>query len=336
MSLQMLLKLVAIFSVIALGWIAARARWLGEGEVDRTLSTAAFNLFVPALMFRTTARLDLGEMPWSTLAAFFGPMLSAMVVVYAVLRRRRRAARQAAAAGAAVEVPPVAAPAVRAITVTFGNTVQLGIPMAQALFGEAGLAVHLAIVSLHALTILTVITLLVEVDLAREQARSAGVRPSLRATMLSTVRATVVHPVVLPVLAGLAWNLLGLPLPKLADETLAMLGQAVVPVCLVVIGISLDRHGVRGSLKAAAWTCALKLLVLPALVLVVGRWVAGLQGVPLAVIVLCAALPAGSNSLLFAQRYRTLEGETSAAIVLATFAFVATAPVWLYVVGRVG
>jgi len=262
-----------------------------------------------------------------------------------VQRRRRRAARRAAAAGGAdgaavggetAQHLLPAAPAVRAIGVSFGNTVQLGIPMAQALFGEPGLAVHLAIVSLHALTILTVVTLLVEVDLAREQARSSGVRPGLRTTLLSTVRATVIHPVVLPVLAGLGWNLARLPLPGLVDETLLMLGQAVVPLCLVIIGISLERHGVRGALKGASWLAAGKLLALPALVLVAGRWAAGLHGVALATIVMCAALPVGSNALLFAQRYQTLEGETSAAIVLSTFAFVATAPLWLLIVGWVG
>jgi malonate transporter len=337
MSLVVLLKLLAIFAVVALGWVAGRARWLGEGDAARTLSSAAFYLFVPALLFRTTARLDLRAMPWSTVAAFFVPMMAGLLAVYALQRSRLRAARAAApdASGAAEDMQP-AAPAVRAIGVSFGNTVQLGIPMAQALFGEAGLSVHLAIVSLHALTILTVVTLLVEIDLARAEARSSGERARLGATLRSTVRATVIHPVVLPVLAGLGWNLARLPLPGLADETLLMLGQAVVPLCLVIIGISLEQHGLKSAVKGASWIAAAKLLALPALVLVVGRWVAGLHGVPLATIVVCAALPVGSNALLFAQRYRTLEGETSAAIVLSTFAFVVTAPWWLLVVGWIG
>jgi len=42
-----------------------------------------------------------------------------------------------------------------------------------------------------------------------------------------------------------------------------------------------------------------------------------------------ALLPIGSNALIFAQRYRTLEAETTAATVLSTLAFVLTAPAWL-------
>jgi len=50
--------------------------------------------------------------------------------------------------------------------------------------------------------------------------------------------------------------------------------------------------------------------------------------------VMAAAMPVGSNALIFAQRYRTLEGETTAAIVFSTFAFVATGPLWLTVLGH--
>jgi malonate transporter and related proteins len=318
MGLAVFLKLVAIFAVVALGWIAGRMRWLGSGDVARVLSNAAFFLFIPALLFRTTARIDLAAMSWSTLAAFFAPVLAFMGLIYLWGRRR------AAADG-------TAAPAVRALSATFGNTVQLGIPLATALFGEAGLSVHLAIVSLHALTLLTVCTALVELDLARAEALSLGTAHSIVATLLVTVRNTVIHPVVLPVLAGLAYNLAGLSIPGLADETLQLLALAVVPLCLVVIGISLEHYGVRGALGGAIWLTLAKLFVMPALVLVMGRWVVGLDGVPLAVIVVCAALPVGSNPLLFAQRYRTLEGETTTAVVLSTFGFVLAAPLWLLV-----
>ena len=60
----------------------------------------------------------------------------------------------------------------RSITASFGNTVQVGIPLAAALFGESGLALHITIVSLHSLTLLTALTALVELDLAREQRRA--------------------------------------------------------------------------------------------------------------------------------------------------------------------
>ncbi|HJW12815.1 MAG TPA: AEC family transporter, partial [Albitalea sp.] len=80
----------------------------------------------------------------------------------------------------------------------------------------------------------------------------------------------------------------------------------------------------------------LKLLVLPAVVLVIGHWAMGLQGLALSVVVMAAALPVGSNALIFSQRYETLEAEATAAIVFSTFAYVLTAPLWLTVLSQLG
>lgn len=315
-------KLAAIFFVVALGYIAGRMNWLGPHDPARTLGNIAFYIFVPALLFRTTALLDFDRMPWGTLAAFFVPVVALMLVIYAWERRRLRRSGL-----------PAASPSVRAISATFGNSVQVGIPLATALFGAAGLEIHIAIVSLHALTLLTVLTALVELDLARDRVSQGEQRAPLLRTVMATARNTIIHPVVLPVLAGMVWNFTDLPLPAIADEALQQLGQAVVPICLVLIGLSLAAAGVTGAVRGAVMLSLLKLLALPALVLVVGHWGFGLSGLPLTVVVMMAALPAGSNALIFAQRYETLETEATAAIVFSTLGFVLTAPLWLWVLG---
>ena len=63
-------KLLAMLLVVALGWGVARLNLLGasrlgqspgEGsaEATRLLSSVAFYVFIPALLFRASARLDL-------------------------------------------------------------------------------------------------------------------------------------------------------------------------------------------------------------------------------------------------------------------------------------
>lgn len=325
MSAVIFLKLLAIFVTIAIGWAAGRLPPFAGGEAARIVSNAAFYIFAPALLFRATARIDLAALPWHALGAFFVPVVAWMLAVYVQQRRRVGGAGNRSSQDAAALA---ARPAVRAITASFGNNAQLGIPMAAALFGEAGLQLHLSIVSLHALMLLSVITLLVERDLAQAAARESGRRARLAATLLLTVRNTVVHPIVLPVLAGLAWNLTGAAIAAPIDEVLVMLGTAVVPLCLVAIGLSLGHYGLRGATAPALWMAAGKLLVQPALVLAVGVAL-GLRGVPLAVTVMAAAMPIGVNALMFAQRYHSAEAQTTAAIVVSTLAFAATAPLWL-------
>jgi hypothetical protein len=317
------LKLLAIFATVAIGWLAGRTREFAGGDPARLLSNAAFYIFAPALLFRTTARIDLAALPWPALAVFFGPVVACMLAVYALQRWRAGHGGPPAASAAPAQA---ARPAVRAITSAFGNNAQLGIPMAAALFGETGLQLHLSVVSLHALVLLSVLTLLVEHDVAR----ASGIGRPLGPMLALTVRNTVVHPVVLPVLAGLAWNVGGLGLAGPLDEVLQLLGSAVVPLCLVAIGLSLGHYGLRGAARAALGLAAMKLILQPALVLAVG-WAAGVRGLGLTVVVMAAAMPCGTNALLFAQRYRCSEAETTAAIVLSTLAFALTAPLWLAV-----
>lgn len=76
------------------------------------------------------------------------------------------------------------------------------------------------------------------------------------------------------------------------------------------------------------WAIAAKLLLIPAVVPGVAHWGLGLAGLPLAVIVMVAALPSGSNAPSFAQRHRTMETEVTAATVPST------APPWLALLAR--
>ena len=324
MTTAVAIKLLAVLLTAALGYAAGRSRLLTTGasgsDAARVLSNTALYVFVPALLFRTTVRIDYAHMPWRVIAAYFVPVLGVAFLVYAWHHVRRSGVAVAAAI-----------PATRAMTVAFGNSVQLGIPMATALFGEQGLAIHIPLVSLHALTLLSVLTVLVELDLARAAQDHRTDLHSVQRALATTLRNTLVHPVLLPVFAGLTWHLLGLPIPTFLDEVLVLLASAVVPLCLVLIGVSLAQYGIKGHWHGATLATVGKLFVLPAAVLLTARFGFGLTGLRLAVLVMMAALPVGTNALLFAQRYGVLEAEATAAIVASTVAFVATAALWLAV-----
>ncbi|MBK9137111.1 MAG: AEC family transporter [Betaproteobacteria bacterium] len=337
MTLAVFYKLLAIFFTVGLGWLAARLRWFGEASAAeaRLLSSLTMNVFVASLLFRTAARIDFARLPWPVLMAYFLPALALVLVVGAWHRRAR-------SDDANTAPPPTGAPAIpatRAVAATYGNAVQLGIPMAAALFGEAGLAIHITMVGVHGVMLLTLPTALAELALAHAHARQHGAAP-LAQVLLTTVRNTLLHPVVLPIVAGLVWNLTGVGLHPVVDEALQLLGNAVVPVCLVLIGITLRAYGIGGKIsdavRAVLPVCLVKLVVMPAVILAVAHWGFGLAGVPLAVVVMMAALPVGSNALIFAQRYHVLEAESTAAIVISTLAFVVTASGWLAVLAWMG
>jgi predicted permease len=309
-SSVVLFKLLAVFAVIGVGWAAGRFKVVGP-EGAGVLTAIAFGVFTPALLFRTTAGIALAKLPWIPLAAYFIPTV--LMLLGGALWQRLRSSSSSG---------HPTAPAIRGLTLTFSNTVQLGIPVVTALFGTAGLAIHIGVVSLHALILLTIGTILAETALS-------DATSSRSAVVLQTVRRSVIHPVTLPILLGLAYHTTGWAIPGPVDDVLAMLGQAVVPVSLVTIGLSLHLYGIAGNVAQAVAYSAGKLLLHPLLVLAAAYFVFDLRGLPLVVIVLCAALPIGSNVLLFAGRYETLQAQTTAAIVASTSAFLVTGALWL-------
>jgi malonate transporter and related proteins len=328
-------RLFAIFIVVAGAWLVGRMRWLGASpaledtgagvhDPARVLANSAFYIFIPALLCRTTARLDMTTLPWHTLLAYFVPVQVLLFMLYGFHHYRQRHR----------DGPP-ALPTTRTITAIFGNTAQVGIPIASALYGERGLGIHITVMGLHGLTLLSTLTVLVELDLARARARDERA-PSIASMAFTTLRNTIIHPVVLPLLVGWIWNVTGWPIPAVVDDVLVLLSTAVVPVSLVVIGLSLAYYGLAPRLGPSIGVALFKLLAQPAIVLVVAHWGFGLSGLPLAIVVLMGALPVGANALIFAQRYRTHEPEVATAIVVSTFLYAVTLPFWLLVLQAVG
>jgi len=333
-TLDIFFKLLVLVAVVGAGWYAGRTPLMAGPEPVKAISTLAFYLLIPALLFRSMATVDLAHLPWATLLAFFGPTTAWVLVVYAAHRWQQGQAAQIHRAHGLDKPLPVnereaATPATRSMMCSFGNTLQVGLPLVASLFGDAGLAIHVAIISLHALTLLTLATVLAEMDVARTRHAVAG--GNVWGTVKQTVRNTLIHPVILPVVAGLCWNLLGLPVPQPMDEALQLLASGVVPLCLVMIGLSLAHYGIEGYARVAVACTVGKMLLMPAVVLLVAHWGLGLSGLPLTVIVLVASLPTGSNALLFAQRYQTQVPQATATIVVGTVAFAALAPLWLQV-----
>jgi malonate transporter and related proteins len=331
----LLLPLASVYLGVAAGYAIGASRlieraWQRLQPASKRspldlLNALLFLGLIPVLLFRSAAQVDLAQLPLSLLAAYFVPAVAVQLVL--VQWHRRQARSKARHAEAAPESAPL-----RAFTATFGNTVQLGVPMATALFGAPGLALHLQIVAVHALILMTLATVQAEWFRSVHAGASAGSGSHLLAVALQSARAALIHPVVLPILAGLAFGALGGRLPGGVDAVLLGLGQTGVVLCLVAIGWTLAESPLGPALRGSIGTVVVKLLALPA---AVGLFAAGLglQGLSLWVLVMLAALPSGANALLFAQRYRVGEAQAAAAIAASTLGFALSAPLCLALLG---
>ncbi len=296
-----------VFVLIMIGYGAGRLGVFGEGGVD-TLTKATFVIFMPPLLFRSMAGVELEHLSWRPLVTYFSSAI--LLLIVGIFWQTRLGVSASLSAN-------------RAITALFSNTVLLGIPIVQLAFGQPGLTILLMIVALHALILLTTATVVIEFDLQRRN--STG---SFKSVIFQALKSAIIHPVVLPILLGLAWGLTDVALPEPIDRTLSFMGQAGPPASLVLLGASLVSYGVRSQLRNTLLCAAVKLVMLPLTVYCVGRFIFDLSPLMLSVVTVAAALPTGANAYLLAQRYADDSAEgvavASATIALSTLFGVVT------------
>jgi malonate transporter and related proteins len=290
--------LFPVVLLIAIGVLAGKQRWISPAGV-KELSNLVFMVVAPALLFRTMAQVHPEQVDGRSLLTYFAAMWLLFGAVIAVAGFTRRGA-------------------VLALAATFSNTVMIGIALIGIAYGEAGLAVLLPIVSMHALVMLTVATLVLEFALLREpSAHDKVAKPAMWRTVWQAGRNAVLHPVPLPIIAGLLFAQTGWSIPPVLDKPLQLLGQSFSPLALILVGTTLAHGGVRGHLRQALTISLAKNLLLPALVATIG-WALGVRGLPLVVVIVTASLPIGANVFLFSQRYSVAQELVTASVAVST------------------
>ena len=300
-------SLLPVVLLIGIGFAAGRLKLI-RGEAVRDLSNLVFLVLVQALLFRTMATADLARLDLRSVALYY---IVAGAMFFALLFIRGLTSRSAVLALAAI----------------FSNTLMIGVPLVQLAYGQAGLVHLFTLISMHALILLTLATVVLELLVAREQAAAGlGPRRHIAATVAQAVKNAVLHPVPLPIIAGFLYSLTGWGLHPVVERPLKLLGDAFGPVALVLVGVTLAQTAIGPHLRGALVISVLKTILHPLLMWGAGRAL-GLTGLPLAVMVVAAALPVGANVFLFSQRYKKAEDLVTASVAVSTLMAVGTVSV---------
>ncbi len=290
-------SLLPVVLLILIGFVAGKAK-LVRGDSVRDLSNLVFLVLTQALLFRAMSSVHLEQLDFKPVAQYF---LAAGILFVAMLWAYGGSSRASVLALAGI----------------FSNTLMIGVPLIGLAYGQEGQVLLFTLISLHALVLLSAATLVLELQVAREQAVLSGEQRPIWRTVASAVRNAIIHPVPLPILLGLAYAQTGWGLHPVVDRLLALLGGAFGPIALVLVGITLSQTPVGRQFQAALKPSLVKTVLHPALMLAVG-WLLGLRGLHLSVMVVAAALPIGANVFLFSQRYRKEEDTVTAAVAVST------------------
>ena len=308
-------SLAPVFLLIAAGFVAGRREWI-RADAVKDLSNLVFLLLIPALLFRTMSNVHVEQLDLRPLVAYF---LAALVLLGASMVWRGFNCRSVVLGLAGV----------------FSNMVMIGITLIGLAYGQQGLVTLLTLVSVHALILLTVGSIVLELAAARAARQSGGEALHVLATAWSAFKGSLIHPIPLPIMCGLLFAQTGWALPGVVDKPLQLLGNAFGPLSLVLVGVSLARTPMAGHWRPALVVTLSKNLVLPLLV-GLSAWAFGITGLQLAVMVVAAGLPIGANVFLFAQRYNVVQDLTTASMGVSTVVSLFTLSLLMVVMSWLG
>jgi malonate transporter and related proteins len=273
-----LTALLPVFLLIGLGAFLKRTL-LPDGRSWEAFESLTYFVLFPALLIVTTATADLREIPATGVG---GALATAIILVsLALLTARPLLARTLGLSGPA-------------FTSVFQGSVRwntyVALAIAGSLFGVTGLA----LASVAIVAMVPLLNFLCVLVLARY---AADKEPDLRTIVGQILR----NPLIWSVLGGVAINLVGAPLPKVAVAFGEILGRGALALGLLAVGAGLDLDTIWRPHAAVILTVVLKLVVMPALAVGLALWI-GLSGAPLMVVAIASSVPSAPGSYILARQ----------------------------------
>lgn len=189
----------------------------------------------------------------------------------------------------------------------FGNTGNLGLPLALFAFGEIGLSYAIIVFAIMALWSYTFGIWLV--------AGAGSLGKVLR------------EPLVWATVLGALFMWQGWQTPKFMTNTLQLIGQMAIPIMLITLGVAVARLSGKGFVQAAALSLV-KLGLCVGIAWVVGRYFE-LDPIAFGVLVLQVATPVAVTSYLLAEKYGADAQSVAGLVVASTLMSVGALPLIL-------
>ncbi len=279
-----------IAPVILLAGVGFAWAWLGFEYKVQFVTRLTMNLSVPALIFTALIKTEID--PEALRITAFAATLAYIGVAVALAVFLRIAG---------YNMRTFLAPLV------FGNTGNLGLPLAFFAFGQAGFDYAVVVFAVMAFLSFTIGVWLV----------------SGKASPVNAIK----QPIVWATVLGSLFLANGWGLPTWGLNTLELLGQIAIPLMLITLGVAITRLK-PASLGRAFGLSFLKLLICVAVPAGIGLWL-GLPPVAFAALVVQVATPVAVTSYMLAEKYEADPDEVAGLVVVSTLLSVVAIPLIL-------
>lgn len=271
-------SLLPVFLLIALGW-GLKTRNIVPEDMWRGVELIGYWVFFPALLADTMIRSELTSLPLTGITV-------TMLGTFATMATALLAGQQRIMSALAIEGPSFSS--------LFQGAIRwngfVALPIVAKLHGEQGVALVAVIIG-----VLVPVANIMAVYVVTRNAGS--IKPTLRKTMYVVFR----NPFIWATAMGMLINFAGIPIYEPLMTSMGMLGGAAIGAGLLMVGAGLStKEAIRPSPAAWAGT-ALKLIGMPALV-VLWSLVTGLSGTAFVACMVCAAVPTAMSAYVMARQ----------------------------------
>ena len=287
LALEVLQIIAPVFLLAGVGF--AWAAFGFEYKVQ-FVTRLTMNISVPALIFTALVKTEIDPDALKITALAAALAYIGVAIASAIALRLSRLSQR-------TFLPPL----------VFGNTGNLGLPLAFFAFGQAGFDYAVVVFAVMALFSFTLGVWLVS---GNASPVSALKQPMVWATLLGSI-----------FLAN------DISIPEWSMNTLELLGQIAIPLMLITLGVAITR------LKPASLGRAFALSLLKQIICVIvpagiGLWL-GLPEIAFAALVLQVATPVAVTSYMLAEKYEADSAEVAGLVVVSTLLSVLAIPLIL-------
>ncbi|NOZ38135.1 MAG: AEC family transporter [Gammaproteobacteria bacterium] len=301
---ETLLQMIALIAC-GVGWRFFRPGKLSPEQVRLGLTESVYYLFLPALVLLVLWRTPIG------LDSLKISLLAASGIIFALL-----------VSGLACRLCRMPAGISGAIILAsaFPNATYLGLPVLQTTFGDWARSVAIQ----YDLFACTPLLFTVGVLVAEHYGKSDD-GSDVRVGFLKRLARI---PPLWAAIVGSGLNLLSVPLDSNLEIILNLLGNTVIPLMLVALGLSLQWRSISiQQIPPLIVVSGIQLLLTPLLVWQLAK-VLGLDGDLLSAVVLEAAMPSMVLGLVLCDRFRLDTTIYALAVTVTTLLSLLSLPLW--------
>ena len=302
-----------VFLVMILGY-ALKNTGLMKEEFVSALNKLNYNVTLPVLLFTDISGADFYSV-WDTsyvLFCFFGTLFSTLCIwgfSALFLRGTRRAFL-----GEFVQASYRSSAAI------------LGIAFIQNIYGHSTIGPLMILGTVPLYNVMAVLVL------SFTAPGEAGLSKSLlRKTLLDILK----NPIIISIFLGLAFSLLRIDLPVIADTTLSMVARTATPLALLALGGGFAGKAALRYVKPTLAVSFIKLLLQPAVFLPIAVSF-GFRGEELVALLIMLGAPTTASCYIMAKNLKHDGTLTSSAVVSTTFLSSFTLTFWLFLLRQLG